>query len=353
MPTTKDDGRTGMTRFAKGQRAVAQRAGIRVLALVLLAACAWTACAPGEDTGPVEIRLGHVGAPESLYDIVAREFAERANERLGEAGRVIVYGSSQLGGDDVLMQKLKLGTVEMALPSTVMSSIIDGFGLFEMPYLVQDREHMKRIEEDVFWDHLAPLAEAAGYRILAVWENGFRHITNNVRPVRGPEDLAGIKLRTPRGVWRVKLFQAYGANPAPMPLAEVFVALQTGVMDGQENPLAQIHSAKLHEVQSYLSLTGHVYTPAFVTVGEARWQRLPEDVRAILEDTAREMQAFVYETAARMDAELLEELRAAGIEVNEADRESFRDASDAIYDEFAEDVDGGGELVRRVGELAG
>ena len=123
-------------------------------------------------------------------------------------------------------------------------------------------------------------------------------------------------------------------------------------MDGQENPLAQIASAKLHEVQSYLSLTGHVYTPAFVTVGEARWQRLPEDVRAILEDTAREMREFAHETAARLDAELLEELRAAGIEVNEADRARFRAASGAIYDEFAAEVDGGGELVRRVGELA-
>ncbi|MDE0476043.1 MAG: TRAP transporter substrate-binding protein, partial [Gammaproteobacteria bacterium] len=119
-----------------------------ILAPALIAVSALTACAPGADTGPVEIRLGHVGAPESLYDIVANEFAERANDRLGEAGRVIVYGSSQLGGDDVLLQKLKLGTVEMSLPSTVMSSVIDGFGLFEMPYLVQDREHMKRIEED-------------------------------------------------------------------------------------------------------------------------------------------------------------------------------------------------------------
>ncbi len=322
-----------------------------LISLCALVVCAPSACAPGEDA-PVEIRLGHVGAPESLYDVAAREFAERANARLGEAGRVVVYGSSQLGGDDVLLQKLKLGTVEMSLPSTVMSSIIDGFGLFELPYLVQDREHMKRIEENVFWEHLAPLAEVEGYRILAVWENGFRHITNNARPIRGPDDLAGIKLRTPRGVWRVKLFQAYGANPTPMPLAEVFVALQTGVMDGQENPLAQIHSSKLHEVQSYLSLTGHVYSPAFLTVGEARWQRLPEEVRTVLEETAREMQRFVHETAARMDAELLEELRAVGIEVNEADRARFRAASAAIYGEFADEVDGGGDLVRRVEDLA-
>ena len=142
-----------------------------------------------------------------------------------------------------------------------MSSTVDAFGLFEMPYLVQDRAHMRRIEEEIVWPVLVPKAEERAYTILAVWENGFRHVTNNTRPVVTPSDLSGIKLRTPRGIWRVKLFQAFGANPAPMPLSEVFVALQTGVMDGQENPLAQIYASKFQEVQQYLSLTGHVYTP--------------------------------------------------------------------------------------------
>src|SRR5690606_18026056 len=106
----------------------------------------------------------------------------------------------------------------------------------------------------------------------------------------------------------VKMFQTYGANPSPMKLSEVFTALQTGVMDGQENPFTQIYGSKFHEVQKYISLTGHVYTPAYITTGKKRWEKLPADVRKILEETAKETQAFVYETAARLDNELLEKM---------------------------------------------
>ncbi|WP_419936624.1 TRAP transporter substrate-binding protein [Candidatus Palauibacter sp.] len=304
-------------------------------------------CGGGGESGLVELSLGHVGSPGSLYDVTANEFARRVNERLAGRAELHVYGSSQLGGDDAMLQRLRLGTLDMSLPSTIMSSMVDAFGLFEMPYLVRDREHMKRIEEAVVWPDLAPRAEEAGYRILAVWENGFRHITNSRRPIHGPEDLSGIKLRTPRGVWRVKLFQALGANPTPMPFSEVFVALQTGVMDGQENPLTQVTSAKLHEVQDYLSLTGHVYSPAFVTTGAGRWERHPPEIRAEVEAIAREMQAFVYETAARMDEELLAQLEATEMAINEADPARFEAASEPIYEEFATTVEGGRTLIEK------
>jgi tripartite ATP-independent transporter DctP family solute receptor len=296
-----------------------------------------------------ELKFGHVGAPGSLFEASANEFAERANAKLEEQGldyRVVTFGSSQLGNDQELLQKLKLGTVDFALPSTVMSSVVDEFGLFEMPYLVKDREHMQRIEQEIFWPTLEPAVEAQGYRVLGVWENGFRHITNNVRPINVPEDLQGVKLRTPRGTWRVKMFQAYGANPTPMAFSEVFTALQTGVIDGQENPFAQIYSAKFHEVQDYLSLTGHVYTPAYVTVGKQKFESLPPEVQTVLEETAKETQAFVYETAARLENELLEKIQQeSDIQVNEADKQAFIKASQPIYDEFASEVEGGKALV--------
>ncbi len=295
----------------------------------------------------IELKFGHVGAPGSLYDLSVSEFARRVNERLAGRVSVTVFGSSQLGGDEVLLQKLKLGTVDLSLTATVMSSTIEQFGLFEMPYLVRDRAHMMRIEEAVVWPDLVPVSEAGGYGILGVWENGFRHITNNRRPIVAPEDLRGIKLRTPRGIWRVRLFQALGANPTPMPYSEVFIALQTGVMDGQENPLTQIRGGRLHEVQEYLSLTGHVYSPAFVTVGATRWARLPEDVRSAVAAIAREVQGFVYEQAERLDAELLREMIEAGLEVNEVDRDRFQVASTDIYEEFGARVEGGRELIEK------
>jgi TRAP-type C4-dicarboxylate transport system substrate-binding protein len=147
----------------------------------------------------IEIKLGHVGEPGSLFQKSADEFARRANAKLGNKAKVIVYGSSQLGGDKEMIQKLKLGTLDMAIPSTVMSSEVDLFGIFEMPYIVKDRDHMKRIEKEIFWSQLEPAAEKKGLRILAVWENGVRHITNSKRPIKVPADLQGIKLPRANG----------------------------------------------------------------------------------------------------------------------------------------------------------
>jgi tripartite ATP-independent transporter DctP family solute receptor len=292
-----------------------------------------------------ELKFGHVGEPGSLIDDSAQEFAKRANAKLGTKAKVVVYGSSQLGSDSELMKKLKLGTIDLALPSTVMSSYVPEFGMFEMPYLVKDRDHMVRIRDKIVVPQLLPAADKAGYHIIGIWENGFRHITNNKRPIVKPEDLQGIKLRVPKGTWRVKMFQAYGANPTPLAFSEVFVALQTGAMDGQENPLAQIYSARFYEVQKYLSLTGHVYTPAYATAG-ASWKRMSPDVQKILAETAKEMQPVVYKMAAKLDEELLAKIKKhPGIEVNEADKDAFINASKPIYDAFAKEVPQGKALV--------
>jgi len=129
------------------------------------------------------------------------------------------------------------------------------------------------------------------------------------------------------------------------------VALQTGVVDGQENPFPQIFSQKFHEVQKYLSLTGHVYTPAYVTAGKTRWAKLPEDVRKVLESTAREMQDFVYKTAEKMDNELLDKMKAS-VRVNEVNKDAFVKASKPVYDEFGNVVKGGKQLIEKALGLA-
>ena len=301
---------------------------------------------------PIEIKLGHVGEPGSLFAMSSEEFAKRANAKLGAKAKVVVFGSSQLGGDKEMLQKLKLGTIDLALPSTVMSSEVDQFGIFEMPYLVKDRAHMAKIEKEIVWPKLVPEAGKKGLKILAVWENGYRHITNNKRPIKVPADLQGIKLRVPEGKWRVKMFQAYGANPSPMKLSEVFTALQTGVMDGQENPFTQTYSSKFQEVQKYLSLTGHVYTPAYLTAGSKKWAALPADVRKVLEDTAKETQGFVYATAEKADNELLQKLKDAGMQVNQADKTAFVQASKATYEEFGKEVAGAKASIDKALSLA-
>lgn len=300
----------------------------------------------------MELKFGHVGKPGSLFEASVNEFARRANAKLAGKAKVLTFGSSQLGKDKELLKKLKLGTINFALPSSVMASVADEFGLFDMPYLVKDRAHMARIEQEIVWPKLAPILEAKGYKVLAIWENGFRNITNNKRPINIPEDLQDLKLRTPKSVWRVKMFKAYGANPAPLSFSEVFVALQTGTFDGQENPLAQIASGKFQEVQKYLSMTGHVYTPAYVTVSTKYWAKLPEDVRNVLETTAKETQGYVYATAAQLEVDLLAELKAGGMAVNNADKAAFIAASKPIYEEFGTSVPTGKALIDKALGLA-
>lgn len=318
----------------------------------LLAGAALAALAAASASAEaITLRFGHVGAPGSLFEASADAFAACANEKL--AGQVVVqtFGSSQLGKDRELLQKLKLGQVAFALPSSVMSSVADAFGVFEMPYIVQDRAHMKRIQA-ALGDRFEQAARDNGYTIVGYFENGFRHITNNTRAINVPADLQGIKLRTPRGAWRVKMFELYGANPTPMAFSEVFTALQTGVIDGQENPYAQIASAKFQEVQKHLSITGHVYTPAYVLASATHFGRLPEEVQAGLRACGAETQGFVYEHAAKLEEELLQVIRDAGVEVNEADKAAFIEASAPIYEEFAAEVEGGQDLIDTVQSLA-
>lgn len=301
------------------------------------------------------IRFGHVGFPDSLFEITAQEFARRVNRELAGRVEVRVFHSSQLGTDEDMIRGVRVGALEMFLPSTIMSSALDAYGVFEMPYIIVNRRHMKAVAEHsellkALFDPL-PLQ---GLRALAVWENGFRHVTNNVRPITKPEDLRGIKLRIPRGVWRQKMFQSYGANPTPMAFAEVFTALQTGVMDGQENPLAQIWSGKFHEVQRYISMTGHVYTPAFPVAGERWWQTVPPEIRITLRRIAIEVGEYAREQGERLDNSLVAEMQKANprLRVNEVDKRAFIAASKAIYEEFSKEVPSGAALIRLIQALA-
>jgi TRAP-type transport system periplasmic protein len=289
-----------------------QEKTIRALGLAGVVAAGIGICGSALGQG-VEIQAGTTSPPGNVQEISLSEFAKRVGERIGDWGRVEVYHSSQLGGDTDMLQKVRLGTQDISQPSTIMSTVLPEFGLFEMPYLVRDREHMRCIAEQIVWPEFAPKLEARGIKLIGVWENGIRHITNNVRPIDKPEDLNGIKLRTPRGAWRIKMFETYGANPSPMSFSELFVALQTGVMDGQENPYVNIEAGRLNEVQKYLSETGHVYTPSFPVVSLQRFNRYPEDVQQAIVEEGRDLMSWVHELAERMDEEVKQKLIAAGM----------------------------------------
>ena len=287
----------------------------------------------------------------SVQGDTAQEFANRANKKLAGKAKISFFHSGQLGKDQELMQKLKIGTVHLSMPSSVMANVAPEFGVFDMPFIVRDREHLARIQESVFWKDIAPKAEEKGYRVLAIWENGVRQITNNTRPIKSPADLRGIKLRVPGNKWRAVMFAEWGANPTKMSFGEVFTALETKVIDGQENPLANIDAAKLNEVQTYLSMTHHVYSPAYLATSNKVWDTFSPEIRKILQETAREMEQWARAEGKRKDNALRDKLAAAGMQVNDADKNAFIRASAPVYAKFAEEVPTGRALIDAVQAL--
>jgi tripartite ATP-independent transporter DctP family solute receptor len=345
--TNYNDG-DDMSHWTSHRIATARR---QAIAATLTALAGLAVCVPAQ-AQPKELIFAISAAPGSLQQETAAEFTRRVNAKLAGKAVMKLFDNSQLGSDKDLLQKLKLGSVHVSMPSSIMSSIADEFAIYELPFLVKDRAHVARINEKIFWPQIAPKAEAKGYKVLGVWENGIRHITNNKRPINTPADLAGLKIRVPKSKWRVMMFERWGANPTPMAFSEVFVALQTGVMDGQENPNTNVWGAKFQEVQKYLSLTSHVYTPSFATVGKDAFAKLDPAIQTVLSETAREMEKWALEKGAAEDSDLEAKLKAAGMQVNVANRAAFVEASKPVYEEFGKSLPSGKAMIDAALKLA-
>jgi tripartite ATP-independent transporter DctP family solute receptor len=313
-----------------------------VLALAMLAVLA--SCGTDEG-GPRVIRLGHIGYPDSPYDLGARKFKELLEARFPGRVEVRIFGSAQLGEDKEMLEGLRLGTLEMHVPSSVLHSVEPLFGLFDLPFLIEDRGQVERIAEGPLREKLREALVDDDLVLLGLWENGFRMITNNVRPVTRPEDLRGIRLRTPKDPERMKMFAAFGASPTSMSFGEVFSALKQGVIDGQENPLSQIVPGRFYEVQRYLSLSKHVYSPAYPVMSRAYFEALDEDLRLAILETAAEVGRFHRALGERED-ERFRKLLEERMEVAEIDQAAFAAAAEPLYREFEEKF--GAEIVETV-----
>jgi tripartite ATP-independent transporter DctP family solute receptor len=304
------------------------------------------------EAGTTQLIFSHSGGPGSLYDVTAKEFARRLEAALPpDFAAVIQGGGTQLGDPLQVLEKLKRGEVTFGIASTAMTTMSEIFGIFDLPFLIRNREQVRRISKVMLEPILQPEMHKYGFRILAIWENGFRHITNNVRPIRRPEDLKGLKMRVPEGAWRQKVFRALGAEPVAMSLREVYDGLKSGTIDGQENPLAQIKGGRFNEVQRFLTLSDHIYTPAYVLVSVEHFAKLPLEVRRAIEKTAVEMQDWVYATAVKMESDLIDQL-GERMETNQVDSKAFIDASRPLYLDFVQTVPSGAKLVGIVQELA-
>lgn len=318
-----------------------------VLYILLFSLLLFTSSGHAEEKpAPVELIFGHTGNTGSIHDLTAREFARRVNTELRGKVFVRIAGASELGNEAEMLEKVKRGDIAFCLPAPTLIRLDAVFAVLELPYLVLSREHIKRVREKLLNEYFRPAAAANGIQLLAMWENGFRHITNNVRPIVTPADLVGIKIRISQGS-RLKVgFKQYGANPEEFPFGQpLYNALKTGQFDGQENPFGNIYTAKLQEVQKYLSLTSHQYGTLYLVTSTKQWAALPPKAQRVISKAAEDLQDWSMQLGQQMDQKLRATLGET-MQINEVDTLAFLLASLPIYLNYAKEVPKGKELIR-------
>jgi tripartite ATP-independent transporter DctP family solute receptor len=291
--------------------------------------------------------FGHPASPGSILDSSARYFSSAVGRNGSGRLVIVLYGRSTLGSETELLKMVRYGKVDLVLTAGEIAKVMPAFGVFDMPYLIRDRQHMRRVEDEIVWPVLDRVAQENGFKIVGVWEYGFRNIINSARPVRSPYDLKGMRLRTQNSKWVINMFERFGARPVTMPIAEVYQATRIGVIQGQEATLAAMVSTRIYEVQKYLSLSNHVYTPAFLIMGLDRWRSLNERDRRVLLESAVQAREFNYGEAGKKEQKNLNLMRSRGVKITEVDRRAFVEASKSIYDEFARSVREGAELITK------
>jgi TRAP-type transport system periplasmic protein len=279
-----------------------------------------------------EYRLGlnFEDPADSRHGQLAERFAELVHDYTDGRVEIVTYPGGQQGNYQTVIEGMQIGTHDMVRVFDAMSPLLPEVDVFNMPYLFGSRETFERVIDDPVVEEVLAQLEDRGIVALAWWENGFRHMTNSVRPIAAPEDLEGLKMRTPPSPGRMAMFHEFGANPAPLPYIELYSALQQGVFDGQENPLNNVRSAKFYEVQDYLSLTAHVYNPQLLAISKIRWDSLPDWAREALVQAGREVGQMYRDGGQRLDDEDLAYLKQR-MEVNEVDFEAFRRAAEPLY----------------------
>ncbi len=307
---------------------------LRFLAYALAFFAGVLIASPLRAAEPYTLHFGHIGGPGSLYWYSGEEFANRVAALSKGTVRIVLHPRSELGSDTAVLKKLLTSEADISLVATPMSSVSDEFGVFEMPFLIRNRAHVRQFREKLM-QVLRTAAAQKNYHLLGMWELGFRHITNNKRPVEGPSSLKGLKLRVPQGEWRIKMFQAYGVEPVPMEFKDVYAGIEQGKIDGLETPLDLIYGAHIERVQKYLTLSYHLYSPAFLVMGRERYLGLPTSVRAILDKVGAEMQDWVLQKGEELDTELLEKMKPY-LAINEADRLASTIQSLPIYKEYTQ-----------------
>lgn len=302
---------------------------------LLVAAIAGLALSVSAASAQTVLRLSHNAAPGNPKAVASDKFAELVAQKTNGRVKINVGGSAQFGDDAESITNLRLGTLAFSANSQgTTSGAVPEFAVLGLPFLFKDLPHAYKVVDGPVGKQLADAADKKGLVLLAMWDNGIRHTSNNKRAINKPDDLKGIKVRTPPDPMTLDIFKALGANPAPLAFSELYIALQQGVFDGQENPLVNIHSSKLFEVQKFISLTGHKYEATPLLASKLAWAGISKQDQQAIREAAAESAKLNRDLSLAADADLKGKLAAAGVQINAVDQAPFIAATKPVYDKW-------------------
>lgn len=288
------------------------------------------------------IKVATVTQPTHIYNVAMEHFGKLVKEKSNGELEVQVFPASQLGSERDFIEGLQLGTLEMTLTSTgPLGSFVPEVKLFNLPFLFTTREEAYKILDGDIGAEISAKAEKIGVRNLGWYENGFRHITNNVRPIEKLDDMKGIKIRVMEDSLFINSMKALGASPTPMAFGELYTALEQGTVDGQENPLVNINASRFYEVQKYLAITGHFYSPAVLLVSENFFKSLTPAQQKVITDCATEARDYERNLSIEGDKVMEAKLAEDGMTVTHPDKAAFVKAAAPVYATAAEAIGGG------------
>lgn len=286
----------------------------------------------------IKARFGTSLPDEHPQTLGARKFAELVGAKSQGRIKVTVYSSAQLGSDQQMQAALRGGTQEFTAPSTAtLANLVKEFGVFGLPFSFASEKQADAVFDGPFGQSiLAKLAER-GLIGLAYWENGFRNFTNSRRPIVKAEDMAGLKVRTMQNNMYIDLFNGLGANAVPMPVNELFGALETRAVDAQENPFTVVYAQKFYEVQKYLSTTYHAYDAQVLIASKKFWDKLSDADKALMREAAREATLYQRQTSRDLNAKARAALVKEGMQINEisdAERQRMREKLQSVVAKY-------------------
>ena len=283
----------------------------------------------------IKLTLGHGAAPGNPRHEASVKFADVVKAKSNGRIEVQVAPSAQLGDDAAMVTALRTGAIDMTANSQgAVANAVPEYAAFGMPFMFSNPAQAFKVLDGPLGKELAEKSAEKGMIVLGYWDNGIRQMTNSKRPINKVEDMKGLKMRTPPDATLVDIMQALGAEAQQIKFAELYVALQQGVVDGQENPLVNIHSSKLYEVQKYLAMTNHQFQMTPFLMSKRTWDKLSEADRKIVQEAAAEATALQRKLSQEADDKLLADLKAKGVQVTIVDKSAFAKATEKVDDKW-------------------